>query len=201
MAPIFPHPSGIVALCGTGVLTCSAPMAALWKRRSVLKSCAISRTRRWKGSLRISSSVDFWYRRISRKATVPGLQGISAVNVIKIALVCNTAPFLLQVTRAAGAGPAAMGRGPRAPVCHYRCPPGVTSTPVPVAMGLLHTPRGRCALPGGFGGQLLPRRLPAGGFPSRLLGTGHAGQSESVEGARKHWSRLQGREVKGETGR
>lgn len=41
-------------------LTCKAPMAALWKRRSVLKSWAISRTRRWKGSLRIKSSVDFW---------------------------------------------------------------------------------------------------------------------------------------------
>ena len=37
-----------------------------------LKSCAISRTSRWNGSLRISSSVDFWYRRISRSATVPG---------------------------------------------------------------------------------------------------------------------------------
>jgi hypothetical protein len=32
-----------------------------WKRKSVLKSCAISRTRRWNGSLRIKSSVDFWY--------------------------------------------------------------------------------------------------------------------------------------------
>lgn len=41
-------------------LTCKAPIAALWKRRSVLKSWAISRTRRWKGSLRIKSSVDFW---------------------------------------------------------------------------------------------------------------------------------------------
>ncbi|CAA6672756.1 unnamed protein product [Spirodela intermedia] len=30
--------------------------AELWNRRSVLKSCAISRTRRWKGSLRIKSS-------------------------------------------------------------------------------------------------------------------------------------------------
>ena len=29
--------------------------------------------RRWNGSLRISSSVDFWYLRISRSATVPGL--------------------------------------------------------------------------------------------------------------------------------
>ena len=61
-----------------------------WNRRSVLKSCAISRTNRWKGSFRMSSSVDlrytistdqlnssgdahFWYRRISRRATVPGL--------------------------------------------------------------------------------------------------------------------------------
>ncbi|KAF8662187.1 hypothetical protein HU200_056384 [Digitaria exilis] len=47
--------------------------AWLWKRRSVLKSWAISRTRRWKGSLRIRSSVLFWYLRISRSATVPGL--------------------------------------------------------------------------------------------------------------------------------
>ena len=49
-------------------------MAALWKRRSVLKSCAISRTRRWKGNFLISNSVDFWYLLISRRATVPGLK-------------------------------------------------------------------------------------------------------------------------------
>ncbi|KAL5660687.1 hypothetical protein ACJX0J_027812, partial [Zea mays] len=49
-----------------------AATAEDWKRRSVLKSCAISRTRRWKGSLRMSSSVLFWYLRISRSATVPG---------------------------------------------------------------------------------------------------------------------------------
>ncbi|OQU75745.1 hypothetical protein SORBI_3010G021401 [Sorghum bicolor] len=47
--------------------------AWLWNRRSVLKSWAISRTRRWKGSFRIRSSVLFWYLRISRSATVPGL--------------------------------------------------------------------------------------------------------------------------------
>ncbi|XBI07831.1 hypothetical protein VPH35_135671 [Triticum aestivum] len=52
--------------------SCSADTAELWNRRSVLKSCAISRTRRWKGSLRMSSSVLFWYLRISRSATVPG---------------------------------------------------------------------------------------------------------------------------------
>lgn len=48
-------------------------MAALWKRRSVLKSWAISLTNRWKGNFRMSSSVDFWYLRISLSATVPGL--------------------------------------------------------------------------------------------------------------------------------
>jgi len=50
----------------------SARTAEDWNRKSVLKSCAISRTRRWNGSLRIKSSVDFWYLRISRSATVPG---------------------------------------------------------------------------------------------------------------------------------
>ncbi|THU53895.1 hypothetical protein C4D60_Mb10t19200 [Musa balbisiana] len=52
--------------------SCSAATAELWKRRSVLKSWAISRTRRWNGSFRMSSSVLFWYLRISRRATVPG---------------------------------------------------------------------------------------------------------------------------------
>merc|ERR1711930_39937 len=52
--------------------SCRAITAELWKRRSVLKSWAISLTRRWNGSLRISSSVDFWYLLISRRATVPG---------------------------------------------------------------------------------------------------------------------------------
>ena len=44
-----------------------------WNQRSVLISCAISRTRRWKGSLQINSAVDFWYCRFSRRATLPGL--------------------------------------------------------------------------------------------------------------------------------
>merc|ERR550519_3196712 len=50
-----------------------APIAALWNLRSVLKSWAISLTRRWKGSFLMRSSVDFWYLLISRRATVPGL--------------------------------------------------------------------------------------------------------------------------------
>ena len=46
-------------------------MADDWNRRSVLMSWAISLTKRWNGNFLISSSVDFWYRLISRKATVP----------------------------------------------------------------------------------------------------------------------------------
>merc|ERR1712178_171393 len=53
--------------------SCRAITAELWNLRSVLKSWAISLTRRWNGSLRMSSSVDFWYLLISRRATVPGL--------------------------------------------------------------------------------------------------------------------------------
>ena len=78
--------------------SCRAMTADDWNRRSVyfakrsqtnarsrntkfldaeiltLKSCAISLTNLWKGSFLINNSVDFWYRRISRRATVPGLK-------------------------------------------------------------------------------------------------------------------------------
>ena len=48
--------------------------AELWNRRSVLKSWAMSRTRRWKGSFLMRSSVVFWYLLMSAgRATVPGL--------------------------------------------------------------------------------------------------------------------------------
>jgi hypothetical protein len=36
-------------------------MAEDWKRKSVLKSWAISRTSRWKGNFLIKSSVDFYH--------------------------------------------------------------------------------------------------------------------------------------------
>lgn len=43
---------------------CAEPMSHCWKGTATppltLKSCAISRTNRWKGSFRMSSSVDFW---------------------------------------------------------------------------------------------------------------------------------------------
>ena len=53
--------------------SCKAAMASLWNHRSVLKSCAISRTNWAKGSFLMRSSPVFWYLLISRKATVPGL--------------------------------------------------------------------------------------------------------------------------------
>ena len=42
-----------------------------------------------------------------------------------------------------------------------------------VAVGLLHTTGGRRALSGSLGGQLLARRLAAGGLAGSLLGTSH----------------------------
>jgi len=43
----------------------------------------------------------------------------------------------------------------------------------PVAMGLLHSARGRRALSGCLGSKLLPWRLSSGRFTGSLLGTGH----------------------------
>jgi len=40
-------------------------------------------------------------------------------------------------------------------------------------MGLLHSSRGRRALPGRLGSELLPGRLSSGGFTRSLLGTCH----------------------------
>ena len=62
-----------ILMCDGTLQTCRAPMAADWNLRSVLKSWAISLTRRWKGNFLMSSSVDFWYLLISLRATVPGL--------------------------------------------------------------------------------------------------------------------------------
>ena len=52
--------------------SCRARMAVLWKRRSGTMDWATSLTKRWKGSFLIKRSVDFWYFRIWRRATVPG---------------------------------------------------------------------------------------------------------------------------------
>ena len=51
---------------------CKANIACTWNLKSFLKSCAISLTNRWKGNFLINKLVDFWKRRISRIATVPG---------------------------------------------------------------------------------------------------------------------------------
>ena len=50
----------------------SARTAEDWNRKSVLKSCAISRTRRWNGELADQEFRGLLVRRISRSATVPG---------------------------------------------------------------------------------------------------------------------------------
>lgn len=55
--------------------SCSAATADDWNRRCVLKSCAMSRTSGWNGSLRMRSSVVFWYRRMSGNGTVAGRYG------------------------------------------------------------------------------------------------------------------------------
>lgn len=123
--------------------TCSAPIAALWKRRSVLKSCAISLTSRWKGSFLMSNSVDFWYLRISRSATVPGLQKKRHHPPIR-AVCTSIVPSFNS----------------------HHCS-------VPVSVRFLHTAGGWRALAGSFGCQLLPRSLSSGGFTSGLLGTSH----------------------------
>jgi hypothetical protein len=56
--------------------SCKAARADPWNLRSLLvrsdKNWVTSLVKRWKGSLRRSNSVDFWYLRISRRATVPG---------------------------------------------------------------------------------------------------------------------------------
>lgn len=44
---------------------------------------------------------------------------------------------------------------------------------LPIAVGLLDAPRGRRALPGRLGGQLLARSLPPSGLTGSLLCTGH----------------------------
>ena len=53
--------------------SCSARIAPLAMFSLPFMSWAISHTSLWKGSLLINSSVDFWNRRISRRATVQGL--------------------------------------------------------------------------------------------------------------------------------
>ncbi len=149
-------------------------MAVLWKRKSFLKSerrrtsevrddtewagsehipCAISRTKRWNGSLRISSSVDFWYLRISRKATVPGLQ--------------HGARRRERGRR--GGKPMADDQPPQ----HHPKPADKLDRSLPVAVGLFHTTSGGRRFAGGFGGQLLARRFATGRFTSGLFRASH----------------------------
>ena len=66
----------------------SASSAVDWKRYCCLYiAYTTSRTRRWNGSLRMSSSVLFWYRMISRNATVPGLNRLG-LRTLPLGLRC-----------------------------------------------------------------------------------------------------------------
>ena len=61
----------------------------------------------------------------------------------------------------------------------------------PVAMGLLDTSGGWCALPGCLGGELLPWGLASSGLAGGLLRTSHCSQSEVLESKRirfRSWS-------------
>ncbi|WVZ82607.1 hypothetical protein U9M48_029856 [Paspalum notatum var. saurae] len=53
-----------VAVSAAAHRGCRSAHADDWNCRSVLKSCAISRTRYWNGGFQISSSVLFWYLRL-----------------------------------------------------------------------------------------------------------------------------------------
>lgn len=59
----------------------SASTAWLWNLKSVLKSWAISRTNRWNGSLRIRSSVLFWYFLISLLQTQIDLDFVHQIRL------------------------------------------------------------------------------------------------------------------------
>ena len=77
----------------------SASTAVDWKRKSVLKSCAISRTRRWNGSLRIKSSVDFWYL-LRADRGVMNVPEVSQRALLSLNRILNRAPSLFtQTTR------------------------------------------------------------------------------------------------------
>ena len=137
--------------------SCSARMAVDWKRRSVLKSCAISRTSRWKGSLRMSNSVLFWYLRISLKATVPGLFGNKMSQMMNM---------FCRRYRPSGNAHDQIGLVQVESV--GLCIVAISS---PVAVGLLYTTRGRRALACRLGSKLLAGRLAASRLSGSLFGT------------------------------
>ena len=137
--------------------SCSARMAVDWKRRSVLKSCAISRTSRWNGNLRMSNSVLFWYLRISLKATVPGLFGNKMSQMMNM---------FCQRYRPSGNAHDQIGLVQVESV--GLCIVAISS---PVAVGLLYTTRGRRALACRLGSKLLAGRLAASRLSGSLFGT------------------------------
>ena len=78
-----------------------ANTACDWKRRSDLYSVAISLTRRWKGNLRMRSSVLFWNFLISLRATVPGRNLCGFLTPLSVTLAVLRAALLANCLRGA----------------------------------------------------------------------------------------------------
>ena len=92
--------------------SCRHMMALPWKCISVFPtSWAISRTSRENGSFRIRSSVLFWYRQISRRATVPGryLLGLLTFPAFRNSFRGALPPTVGQSFLRAGSSPEADG--------------------------------------------------------------------------------------------
>ena len=91
-----------------------ARMAVLWKRRVGSRFWATSLTKRWKGSFLIKRFVDFWYLRISRRATVPGRKRRGFLNLPDVGRQIFIPFFVLYLPR--GAFPPVLRRA----VCFVR---------------------------------------------------------------------------------
>jgi hypothetical protein len=145
------------------------------------KSRANSRTRRWKGSLRIRSSVDFWYLLISRRATVPGLYLLWAWKRV-ILCVPLRGCYAWSRPHTTGVVPTGMiphnkdpHSGIRKALREISCEDGDDGKKsIFLPVGLLHsTTRGAGLLACGLAGQGLAGSLASCGLAGSLLGSSH----------------------------
>lgn len=123
--------------------------------RLTLKSWAISRTSLWKGSFLIRSSVLFWYLRISLSRTS------RKIKKERVTIHEKNAYFSLDKKRSNAHREDEPTYGPE------------SNSSRAVTVRLLHTSGGGCRLASGLGSELLPGRLPSGGFACSLLSTSH----------------------------
>ena len=119
----------------------------------------------------MSSSVDFWYLRISRSATVPGryLHYFSELLVL-----CTNTEGSKELARACSTQQTETLSWQSNPkVCISTDTQSWQGKRRDVPVGLLDAAGGRRRLTRSLGGQLLARRLAAGGLARCLLRTGH----------------------------